>query len=36
MKDLYLYHATDKANLESILRNGLLINSEVETNKEDL
>lgn len=27
MSDLYLYHATDRKNLESIKQNGLLINS---------
>lgn len=26
MSELYLYHATDKKNIESILKNGLLIN----------
>ena len=26
MKDLYLYHATDKKNLKSIMKNGLLVN----------
>ena len=26
MSELYLYHATDRKNLESILKNGLLIN----------
>jgi len=26
MRDLYLYHATDRANLSSILKHGLLIN----------
>lgn len=26
MKDFYLYHTTDKKNLKSIMKNGLLVN----------
>ena len=35
MKELYLYHATGRENLESILRSGLLIDPPVH-NWEDM
>lgn len=35
MSELYLYHATDKKNMDSILENGLLINPP-EHNWEDM